>query len=746
MNDIFYIAPEKTRAVAVLKSRLMFDYETRDQYNITLTATNIEFAGVAKYSMILQLKITDENDNPPEFEKSSFTVGLLENAAIGTTVFSLKAHDKDRGANAEIEYYLHGNADSRFFLIGKKSGTIVLNGLIKLRRRRSFVLFAIARNGQFRTFAEVTVNVIDINDNRPYFEQNCYQVNVTETTALGTTVATILAHDLDIEIANRNITYELKNASINLPFLLDRFGNIKVSQNLAKFSGIVFEAQAIAFDGQGLRSSNDAKIVFRVIKTVFLSSFDSGLRFTNDVYQIKVREDVPVGTLVTKVEAFNPDNAYYSLRYIFVKPASNYNFTISATTGEIHTGTRLNYELQKDYSLTVFACDVNGVSDCTAARVDIKVEDVNDNVPVFSKLIYRAEVNESCEIGSFVDRVIATDADTGPFGIVQYKFDHNGTGFPFTIGKVDGVIRVAKDLKTIRPSLFVASIRASDNGGSENQVLIELQIKRNKTRNRLSNDTQLPKFDTDFYSIDVREDCSINKKLADIRLSYTEAARVEYALLVNDNDTFRTDPAIGGLYLEKQLDYERTKTYNLFLIAEFNDDVILRSYTRLRVSVIDVNDNRPMFAERSQTVFIKGTLKPGRLVTRLRAYDEDSGINGRMQYFINTAAEMSEFVLDSETGDLMIKSVGTAKKYILPVVACDYGTPKLCDNATVVVHVTADAFEGGIESSLVDFNYTYADLMFYIDQYTAGDYTAIRFIAQEVHKEHPLCKFELSSW
>ena len=558
MGRIFYLTPDKTRTMARLKSRVLFNYEARKQYEIIVLAKNIEFAGIANYSKRITVNVVDKNDNAPQFEKRSYKVNILENATIGATLLTLKARDKDTGINAKIQYYFHETLDSKLFHIGKESGILTLRGALDIRRRKTLNLFVIATNGPFSTFCEVVINLIDINDKRPYFQPSYYNINVTESTKVGTVVAKIFAYDLDIEPRNRHITYKLKHSDKMIPFALEHSGNIKIARKLGKYAGQVFRVQAFAFDGHGLESSNEATIILRILKTIHVPSFFSGLRFVTDVYRINVREDVPIGTLLVKVKAFNPDNTYSSIRYVFVKPEDRFNFTVSENDGEIRTSYCLDYERQHKYSLTVFACDVHGVSECTAARVDISVEDVNDNSPEFTQKIYHSSVSQYTEIGSSVTRVVAIDADSGTYGSVRFEFDGSDSKmFPFSVGQTDGVLRVSEKLRGAYPNSLIFVIRATDGGGNIGEALLDIKVLRNDSAKQPFVGAKTPNFARLVYSIFVKEDTKVGQQLAIINASTFNTTTAQYNLLANDNETFITDPIRGGLYLQKNLIMKR---------------------------------------------------------------------------------------------------------------------------------------------------------------------------------------------
>ena len=743
MARIFYLSPDKTRAMARLKSRMPFDYEARNHYEFIIVATNIEFSGIANCSKKINVKIVDRNDNAPQFDKKSYSINVLENTNIGTALLTLKAYDKDTGVNAKIEYSLHENINSKLFHIGKQSGILTLKNALDITQRRSLTLFVIATNEPFSTFCEVVVNVIDINDNSPYFKPSFYNISVTDITELGANVAKIFAYDLDVEAKNRHITYKLRQPDEMVPFSVEESGNIRITKKLGKYSGQVFTVYAVAYDGHGLKSSNEATIVFRVIKTAGVPSFYSGLRFVTDVYQVTVREDVPIGTLLTTVKAYNPDNSYSLLRYIFVEPELRYNFTVSENSGEVRISHLLDYEAQRNYSLTVFACDVDGISECTAARVDIDVTDFNDNSPEFMQDIYQAAVNENAENGSMILRVVATDADSGTFGGIRYSFGSINGMLPLSVGETDGIVRVSGSLKGIYPISLISVVKATDNGNRVGKALLEIKIVGNDSIKQSFEGGKAPEFRKSFYSILVKEDTKVGQQLTSVKASTVNATNVRYILSTSEDEIFMTNPIQGGLYLQKQLDYEEKTDYDLYLIAVLRNDERLRSYTRIHVNVLDINDNRPVLFDKSHVTFVTGTLKPGRFVTKISAVDRDSKHNGQVHYSMNTNATIPEFSLDSTSGDLRVKQIGDRDKYVLSVRACDKGVPNLCDYGTVTIHISKDTFSGGLKSNLLQSNYTYAELEFTVDQYVIGDYERIRFVAQEVHFQHPYCEYHL---
>ena len=88
------------------------------------------------------------------------------------------------------------------------------------------------------------------------------------------------------------------------------------------------------------------------------------------------------------------------------------------SSGNIRLKQKLDYEAKKTYTFTITATDGGGSA--TDARVDVIVEDYNDNIPVFDRNPYIASVEENVNVGHVVGAVRATDRDSGPRGRVMY--------------------------------------------------------------------------------------------------------------------------------------------------------------------------------------------------------------------------------------------------------------------------------------------------------------------------------------
>ncbi|EAW61938.1 protocadherin gamma subfamily A, 5 [Homo sapiens] len=144
------------------------------------------------------------------------------------------------------------------------------------------------------------------------------------------------------------------------------------------------------------------------------------------------------------------------------------------------------------------------------------------------------------------------------------------------------------------------------------------------------------------------------------------------------------------LVLEQPLDREKETVHDLLLTALDGGDPVLSGTTHIRVTVLDANDNAPLFTPSEYSVSVPENIPVGTRLLMLTATDPDEGINGKLTYsFRNEEEKISEtFQLDSNLGEIStLQSLDyeESRFYLMEVVAQDGGA--LVASAKVVVTV-----------------------------------------------------------
>ena len=131
----------------------------------------------------------------------------------------------------------------------------------------------------------------------------------------------------------------------------------------------------------------------------------------------------------------------------------------------------------------------------------------------------------------------------------------------------------------------------------------------------------------------------------------------------------------GRLKVNKQLDYERTQMYALWLEVYDDSDTSLSNHLEITINLQDYNDNPPVFDKTFYDVTIKEEEFIPNLVIRVTATDTDSGENGRVTYRVVSGNVGGTFAIDSSQGQIRtaVRLDREARaKYSLEVEAVDH--------------------------------------------------------------------------
>ncbi|XP_075571767.1 protocadherin gamma-A10-like [Pelecanus crispus] len=145
------------------------------------------------------------------------------------------------------------------------------------------------------------------------------------------------------------------------------------------------------------------------------------------------------------------------------------------------------------------------------------------------------------------------------------------------------------------------------------------------------------------------------------------------------------------LVVAKALDREEAAFHELVLRASDGGEPARTGTARIRVAVLDANDNAPVFSQAEYAVRVPEDVPVGSALVTLTATDADDGLNGDVKYSLKKVSDMASeiFQLDSETGAItLLRSLDFEEgdSYELEVQARDGGG--LSDTAKVSITVT----------------------------------------------------------
>ncbi|KAM8764450.1 protocadherin alpha-1 isoform 4-T4 [Rhynchonycteris naso] len=173
-------------------------------------------------------------------------------------------------------------------------------------------------------------------------------------------------------------------------------------------------------------------------------------------------------------------------------------------------------------------------------------------------------------------------------------------------------------------------------------------------------------------------------------LTYTLSPSDYFSLDIQASDELSKSLS---LELRKSLDREETPELHLLLTATDGGKPELEGTVQLLITVLDVNDNAPLFAQAVYRVHLLETTANGTLVATLNASDADEGVNGEIVFFFGRDVPLNirkNFKIDSSSGE--IRLIGRLdyeerKSYEIQVKAVDKGTPPMSNHCKVLVKV-----------------------------------------------------------
>nr|CDJ92791.1 Cadherin domain containing protein [Haemonchus contortus] len=293
------------------------DYEQESVYHLRLLVSD----GRHNASTDVFIYVEDVNDNAPVFEQPSYSTTILEeDPDIPKVLFHVKATDADKDEKSRrIIYLLEGQGAGEFFKIGRETGEIELmkaldrdppNGVPSW----NFIVQAIDDDGRgLIGYADVQVNLKDINDNAPIFADDLYgyvEENRQPQSRDGVYFMDVRATDYDDPTSD--------NARLAYSIVLNKEINGQPVFRIDPSSGKIFAMRAL---DRELPSEREFVIEVRAtdhgtppregaanVTIKVLDKNDNPPMFERTQYDATVLETAPVGSAVISVSATDPDD------------------------------------------------------------------------------------------------------------------------------------------------------------------------------------------------------------------------------------------------------------------------------------------------------------------------------------------------------------------------------------------------------------------------------------------------------
>uniref|UniRef100_A0A3Q1HWE2 Cadherin domain-containing protein n=1 Tax=Anabas testudineus TaxID=64144 RepID=A0A3Q1HWE2_ANATE len=368
-------------------------------------------------------------------------------------------------------------------------------------------------------------------------------------------------------------------------------------------------------------------------------------------------EPVLIGRLHTDMDR-NDGRTKYVLR----GEGAGSVFVIDEKTGNIHVTKPLDREEKDEYRLIATATDRQTDRALEpSSQFIIRVQDINDNPPIFDEGPYSATVPEMANIGTSIIQVTATDADDPTYGnsaklvytLVQ------GQQY-FSVDPQTGILRTAvPDMDRETQDQYLVLLQAKDMGGH----LGGLSGTTTVTVRLTDVNDNPPRFTQSMWSFSVSELAIPGAEIGRISASDAdlgENAKLEYTILEGESgDTFNITGVNqeAVITLNKAVDYESRSSYS-FSVEVLNPIVDPRFLRRgpfkdrasIRVAVLDA-DEPPRFSRSRYHMDVSENCPPACTVGRVSAVDPDTGLTNNIRFSIDPQSDPEAlFRITPDTG------------------------------------------------------------------------------------------------
>lgn len=365
-----------------------------------------------------------------------FPGSVKENVASAANVVQVKASDKDAGSNAVIRYSIISGNSQSYFVIDPQTGIINTTKAIDFEKTPAFNLQVSATDSKYTSTAKVIIDVIDENDNNPYFKPTNYVTSVAENSAVLTSVITVTAFDVD---PYGQLTYSIESVQP---------GNHSDAFSVDFTTGLITTADVLdremidryvitvkVTDGGEPGLTGFATVTVNVTDTN-----DNPPVFNTSSFAAVISEASDISTFVTQISAVDADSGSNAkISYKITSGNDFSDFVIDPDTGIIRNHRKLDRENISNYALTCVAVDHGQPSlSSMPIIVHVTVSDVNDNAPIFGQSVYVVNVTEDVTSGTVVEEVHAVDIDAGLNGVIIYSITAGNDDGTFNIGNGTG--------------------------------------------------------------------------------------------------------------------------------------------------------------------------------------------------------------------------------------------------------------------------------------------------------------------
>ncbi|OPJ88325.1 protocadherin beta-15-like [Patagioenas fasciata monilis] len=326
-------------------------------------------------------------------------------------------------------------------------------------------------------------------------------------------------------------------------------------------------------------------------------------------------------------------------------------------------------------------------------RGEVEIRDVNDNSPVFPEKEMVLEILETTPPGSRFPLQSARDKDVGINGLQNYSLGSN-SHFSLALGAgkdrvkyVELVLQRQLDREEQRELNLL--LTATDGGSPPRSGTAQVRVVV------LDANDNIPVFGREVYEMRLAENSPRGQLVLRVAAADPDEGsngKVRYGFTQTperSRELFELNPDTGEIRVAGNLDFEEAKSHEMVVRA--TDGGGLSAHCKVRVEVLDVNDNAPEIALTSLTTSIPEDAPPRTVVALFSVRDRDSGDNGRTECTVDGDLPFSLTPTFDNYYELRTNAALDRERtaeYNITITAMDWGTMRLSSRESILVQIS----------------------------------------------------------
>lgn len=671
-----------------LTTKIKLDREQIEFYEVQVIARDQGIPPLSATATIL-INVEDINDNRPEFYPQKYFVPISDNTPTDTEIVKVVANDRDADDNAIITYNLESGGDN-LFTIDSWTGVITLRSSFHSSQKQLHRLVISAKDRDNMRSEEAIVEIIrDTKMEEIEFDSYVgYEFQIIEDFGLengkiGREIGRIqiigkLSGSNQIEYSivygdpNGNFDIDARTGTIRTAKLIDRETALSYTLTIVARAGLAYGKTTVTIS---ILDLNDCTPIF--IKEYDEIKLPENTAVGQEIYLSRARDkDSGINSRITYSLTYNPDD----------------QFRISQTTGVLYLNRPIRAEPETIITIEITAKDGGSIPLSSKCTINVRIEDVNDHTPVFDHTSYETSLLESTRVNTRFFALAASDADLGLNGRISYKIVQGNADQSFGIFP-DGYMYVRKTLDREEHDYYSLAVMCSDSGNPSRSSTVPVTI------HVIDENDNAPQFTNSTFTFSIAENEPIDSFVGKLTATDRDIGRNAELIytLSNTQTDFIIDPRNGFIKTAREFDREALvqsigQNY-ITLEATVSDNgmIRLKDTVKIKIFILDLNDNEPKFLRTPYKVQISEGSTTGTQLIRIYTVDIDEGLNGDVFYYISDGNQDGRFAIDGSTGQLTLAKTldrETESQYKLTVVAHDAALRnRLSSDTTITLEV-----------------------------------------------------------